>query len=503
MHGVQGLHTRAAGVRAARRTQSRTLGIILELAALLDEERVSHCQWKGAGAAGRWRSGGGDIDLLIEHAHANRFRSCAARLELELAVPADGPIPGIESYLGFDRESGRVVHFHVYYRLLVGTPTATLFALPLERALLETASTSDVFPVPQHDLELITVTLHRLLSERLPAALRRPGRGAPADVARLQKLVAPAAVAATLRRHIPELPHALFQRCVRALLAPHAIARRAWLRLQVRRALRAHAVAGTGAGWRQMIARRVRITAGTYTAAAERKRLATGGLIVALVGGDGSGKSTCAAALDAWLSGDLATRHLHLGHPRRSLLCLAAGALLRVVRALHRDPAHGDSAGARQIPVADILELVRDVAVARDRYRLYVRARRLARRGWVVLCERYTIPENRLLVGPGRSRAAADRAGIAPRWRGLADRLVERETLYYDRIAEPDVVAVLRVAPELAVRRKPQEPADYVRRRATIIWETDWSRTRAVVIDAALPLPVVVATLKETVWSRL
>jgi hypothetical protein len=187
------------------------------------------------------------------------------------------------------------------------------------------------------------------------------------------------------------------------------------------------------------------------------------------------------------------------------------GALLRLARGVRRE--RPDSAFEHGVPrgFTGVLRLLRDIGTARDRYRLYERVRNSAGNGRVAVCERYPIPENRLLVGPRLSRTlhatVADPAHLAATdltvRRRLADRLMAVEANYYERIAAPDVVIVLRLAPELAVQRKPHEPADYVRRRAAVIWETDWSRTRAVVIDAAQPLPLVISSLKEVVWRHL
>ena len=77
------------------------------------------------------------------------------------------------------------------------------------------------------------------------------------------------------------------------------------------------------------------------------------------------------------------------------------------------------------------------------------------------------------------------------------------EQWYYRRITAPDVIMVLRVEPELAVRRKTDEPADYVRGRARVIWETDWSGTAAHLVDAGRSLPEVLADLKAIVWSEI
>jgi thymidylate kinase len=67
----------------------------------------------------------------------------------------------------------------------------------------------------------------------------------------------------------------------------------------------------------------------------------------------------------------------------------------------------------------------------------------------------------------------------------------------------PDAICVLRLDPELAVQRKPDQNADVVRRHGRIIWETDWSSTGAHVVDASRPLPEVLQQLKAILWSIL
>jgi thymidylate kinase len=85
----------------------------------------------------------------------------------------------------------------------------------------------------------------------------------------------------------------------------------------------------------------------------------------------------------------------------------------------------------------------------------------------------------------------------------LARRLRRVEQWYYGRITRPDVIIVLMVEPEIAVRRKTDEPADYVRRRSRIIWETDWTETGAHLVDAGRSLPEVLTDLRALIWSEV
>ncbi|MFN2572379.1 MAG: hypothetical protein ABR537_12355, partial [Gemmatimonadales bacterium] len=244
------------------------------------------------------------------------------------------------------------------------------------------------------------------------------------------------------------------------------------------RALRAHANRPPLFAFAERLWRRIR---------PQGQPLVGGGAVVALLGGDGSGKSTCAAALTAWLEPAVATLHLHLGRPTRSLATLVAGGALKAARSM-RLPAR----------IVDHLDLLRSVCTGRDRALLYRRAFRFAASGGVVICERYPTRESWALSGPsevqGHSLAAQSR---------LATTLRSWERGLYDRMARPDLMFLLSLDADTAVRRKPSEPADYVRERARLTATTDWSQSGAVVIDAAQSLPQVIATLKAELWKSL
>jgi thymidylate kinase len=277
---------------------------------------------------------------------------------------------------------------------------------------------------------------------------------------------------------LPEVSTRLFEHCRTSLLPGCPARRRVVVRAQLAHALRAHASRPPIFAFAERLWRRIR---------PQGQTLAGGGAVVALVGGDGSGKSTCADALTAWLEPSVATIHLHLGRPTRSLTTLMVGGARKVAERL-RLPAR----------VTDHLDLLRSVCTARDRHRLYRRAFRFAADGGIAICERYPLRESWALSGPsevqGHALAAQSRPATAlRRWeRGL-----------YERMAQPDLLFLLSLDPDTAVRRKPSEPADYVRERARLTAATDWSRSGALIVDAAQPLPQVVATLKAELWKRL
>ncbi|HLZ45772.1 MAG TPA: hypothetical protein VKQ05_08850 [Gemmatimonadales bacterium] len=466
---------------------SAPAGLVARLGAALAHRGVSYCQWKGHGRRERWETGRGDIDFLVDSRSWSDFADIVQDLGFKLALPPAGrEAAGIVHYFGLDQRTGNLIHLHVYQRLSIGLPWRAHYRLPLERPLLDSAKDRDVadgvFKTAAPELELIVAILRLTLRHEWRDLLRRtPARwldGAVSEVDRLEDQAAPEIVFAALRKHLPTVTSSLFTRC-RASLQPGA---RPWQRIRTHfaltRALAAHRTRPRPFGLGERLWNRVHALGQTF---------AGGGMVVALIGGDGSGKSTCADALDNWLSDSVATIHVHLGRPVRSLATVIVGGLLKLLRrsrAVPRLTAH--------------LELLRYACTARDRYALYTRAHRFAAAGGIAICERYPLPESWALSGPSEAQGQA--LGVQSRF---ATALRKWERRRYERMAPPDLAFLLQLDAETAVSRKPTEPAEYVRARARQTAQTDWSQSGAVLVDAAQPLPQVLATLKAELWSRL
>jgi thymidylate kinase len=498
----------------AAQAEPAAIPLVARLCEELRREGVGYCQFKSNWQLARWLAGEGDLDLLVARADAAPFACALARLGFKQARPTgDRVLPGVVDYYGFDAAASRFVHLHVHYQLVLGHDLTKNFRLPLEGAYLESASHSGVIPVPAAEFELILFVLRMTLKYgAAESALRRlaGGRSAASDAVRgelefLEARSDAGRVRAILRKHLPFVGVEFFDELASALRGTRPAWRRVALRLRLERRLRAHARRGLAADACVKASRRVRRF--VFERAARRparKRLASGGALVALVGGDGAGKTTAVKGLHGWLSKKFVVRRFHLGKPPRSPLTLAVIVLLHlrarlpgaapVVRPAARGA--GGGAGARGFP--GYLRLLRWVLAARDRRRLYTRARRFATNGGIALCDRFPVRRLRMMDGPNIART------VEPARMNRAVRaLLRAEERNYQRIMEPDLLVVLRVDPEVAVRRKTTESEEHVRARSRELWEQDWSGTRAHVVDAGRPAAEVAAELRSIVWRNV
>jgi thymidylate kinase len=491
-----------------------TLELIASLCRVLDVEGIRYCHWKSNEALDRSASGDNDLDLLIGRSDADRFETVIRRLGFRDAkLPRWKELPGVYHTYGLDRASGRFVHIHAHYQLVIGDDMTKNYRLPIENAYLASATPSAPFLVPAPEFELGLFLVRMVIKHStwdafltFQSSLSKSERRerdyllARVDLGDVWELMSD---------QLPSIDRDLWTRCLRATERGNS----AWFRIRTAARLQ-RALAGLGRRpraldtylrmWRRFrtVVRRKLLRRGPL-----EHPFAAGGVLVGIVGSDGSGKSTVISGLAAWFaSEDLLARTLHMGKPRRSLASIVLKSPMKLAASLKRRPTSSASSlrssltgDGKPMSIRDRARLRWEILTARDRFRAYRRARRLASNGAIVVCDRFPIPE---VVG--MDGAVTARAADPARWGPKVASLAARERSYYARIGYPDILIVLRVDPDLAVQRKAGvEPESVIRPRAEEIWNIDWDGTPAIVVDAGASAEDVLSEVKSLVWSGI
>ena len=477
----------------------------------LDENAVRYCHFKSNAHVAAGVGGLTDLDLLFDGREAMRAEEIFARHGFKRlpAHPSRG-YPGVEDFFGVDEDTGRLLHLHVHYRLIVGERFFKNYRLPWEQEFLDARVVDEaagIF-VAHPALEWLLLVCRAALKLRWRDRFRArftPRSGEHGGISTEHRWLAERVEPAAVTEHARRLLGPRAAELVRLAIADDLRLRR--LTNLRRELLRTPTVFRTyprisalGIRWRRELTWIVGSVNRRYLHRPfpYRRSGSSGGAVIAVVGSDGAGKSSVTQTLHSWLAPKVDTIQIYFGsgQGRSSILRLPLKLALRVMRrrsrSTHLDPEARRTRNVTFPRAVWALVLARE---KRSKLRLAMRARE---RGFLVICDRYPqieiggVSDGPLLWRWQESDARLKRA--LSRW--------EREIYELGAELFPDVVVRLLVTPETARARRPTDDPGELAFRTQLVHDLRFDSARFGIIDvnADEELESVVLEVKRRLW---
>ncbi|PVE21056.1 hypothetical protein DC522_28675 [Microvirga sp. KLBC 81] len=482
---------------------SQKLKIVESFAAQMASRDIRYCLWKSNEHLDAALAGNTDLDVLFdEEQRPSVVEALASAGFLEFKPIRMRRYPYIEDYLGLDPGTGKLVHVHAHFRLIVGESNVKSFHLPWEGEVLRTRildSRSEIcLANPENELLLLlvrTAIKARFRSAQEVVTLSSKSRVWSKEVREYEWLRERSSLKAVC---------ALSERLLGAASVPPV---RTLLEGLNGEALSELYVAGDLERFRNRSRSRAWLARwGTSTALKLGDRLRRRGLIdipvrrtapekagiiVAILGADGSGKSTLTKNMAHLLSKKIDVLSLYLGSGQgtsswmRWPLIVMRRQLARQSRGSERGASkpRGDASVKKPLKawLRDFGMSLWAVALAAEKRRKIYRAGRARSRGMIVVTDRY--PQC-TIEGYNDGPLLAHYAGH--RW-ALLRWLSRWERACYDpaQNPQPDLVIKLVGTPEvLQLRRNDMDVAAIAHKQDGILRISFHPDTKVVQINA-------------------
>ena len=470
----------------------------------LNDLKIVYCHWKSNEHLLEGLAGETDLDVLFEYRQRKKVREILTDCGYIRAVPQFGSrYRFVEDWIGFDDETGKLIHIHLHYRMITGHQGMKEYDLPWTRLALKTRIFDETYNVYICEPSLELVILHsRIGLKATDATLSSAAKGkyelSESDLKEMQYLkerVDWEKVDVILKESFPKGCDVLTEivrnerydsewytklaGCVAKDLeccsSEHGFAKKVkqkfyYYTLRVRNLI--NRLTGTRFMTKKSLGRNK-------------------GVIIAFIGQDGAGKSTVTTEVKKWLEWKLDVRKYYLGsgdnyNSLAKRICSVLdgkGGLLGLVR--------------KVLSIMDLRKLSGYVLKNTRKAESYSQA------GGIVIFDRYPQVEFPGINDGPKIRTSLENKSYPTALKKILYSLADAEERNYRKAIEckPDLVFKLILPPEVSIERKPEESLENVTRKHEIIKSLKFEDSEVVTINATMDFDEELKLIHRTVWK--
>lgn len=496
------------------------LGLISRLFEVLNRRQIVYCHWKSKEDLQACMEGDTDLNILFDREEKGKIESALEEVGFKkFAAIGHTCHSDIADYLALDADSGRVIHLHTHYRLPIGKASLkeVQFNSDIEKEVLKSRVFNEDYgifciqPATAFVLLYIREALELRIRDVISVNFQNKSyhnASALREYSWLKERVTEQEVKLILKTTFRDHPE------VRPFITGEFSTKQLYrLASAIRKGRKFKSLHSTFAA---CMTRWYRQTSLVWALKASfllarpvpfKRTNPRGGRVVAVIGADGSGKSTVVENLKNTFEGKLDVYQIYFGRgdgkasrPRKILNSIKA--LFKPEKRKKTQSGEKSSSAVRKRGFVRSLHKCAEALLVAAEKKNHLTSMNLARkRGMLVICDRY--PQNQIMGyndGP-----------LLHDWLNsgniLLRSLAKWECAVYSSLERqpPDVVFKLIADADVVEKRKPGETSlERLTSKINGIRQLEFKHPcKVVAVDATKPLAEVLYLVKKEIWSML
>lgn len=478
--------------------------ISTDLFALWNDSQLNYCHWKSNEHIYPALEGLTDLDILLSTSDKKKGEEVMASLGmLKCKAQYGSRYPNVDDWIGFDQETGKLIHVHLHYQIITGHKGMKEYNLPWSNLALDTKIYDPQYGVfmMEPNLELITLfTRFGLKADIIKIYKARYGAfylgeddireirflKEKIDLNRLKEIVDRYFGKDALEFYSiitgSDFTSRDFLKVVKICERVFEKDRRPQKLYTLKKKL-----------WRYWMRVRKEWNSRLNKVSIYRKTPSLGsGLVIAFLGQDGSGKSTITEDIEKWLTWKIDAKRFYMGSgdhwnpwQKYALKVIPNVTLFK--------------------PLRGLISLSQTLSLANVKLKTVKQAVRYKNLGGIALFDRF--PQTKYLGindGPRIRKKYMPLIGKGV-LKPLVDYLASREEKKLEAACSmaPQIVFKLMLSPEESIRRKPFEKYEEIKIKHEIIKELEFPKSQVYTIDATQPYDEELLQIKKIIWQHI
>lgn len=471
-----------------------------------NDNKLNYCHWKSNEHLIEGLDGITDLDVLLDFNQKDVGQQLLKKNQFLLCKSQFGSrYPNVEDWIGFDSQTGSLVHLHLHYEMITGHKGLKEYVLPWTNDVLLTRIKDEKTGVFISDPNYEILTLYTRLGLKAHYKQIKKARTTDFhvgdDIAKemdyLKKKISWRNVEKNVKKYYSSDADAFLNCMQKNEITGSDFLQIKRLTEKNLKRYRRYSTVGTISrftyyyicGFIQRFLKKH--GKGVIT----RKVPASGKApIITFIGQDGAGKSTVAKDIKKWLSWKLEISQFYLG----------SGDHYQPWEKKLANYLHG-----RKNPVAKVFRMWLPFSylskLGKNVYETIIKANRYSSKGGIVLFDRY--PQ---IKYAGINDGPKIRATIMKRTKNrillaLANFYAIKEEKYIRKAVafSPNVVIKLMLSPEESICRKPYENFEEIKRKHEIIKSLEFENAMIYVVDATQNYENELIEIKNIIWNSI